>query len=1027
MSVRIINVFYNDRGLPYQDQERTVLFPVLGSAFLGASNTTQIRFYCDRVGGGRSNAVVYGKLANGKKVFTILGEYTEDSELGESYYTFSLDSHYTECKGDLMLSLGTYNGVLVEEQADTTYDLTGNTIIEMTGVIKLNIAYAVIDNPSDEQIETWQELLGALGEKADKNKVIITFDTESAMTNGANAYDNGQYFYVKETQTIYQKISGTLTPIFTAYSKTESDSKYFINASNNTASGNNTFSGQNTFSGRAVFSGNANLYNTYLTTNTKNYFVRVGTTTGQYVMYKLPYNYSDLGSEATYSLITKEYTDTQLALKADKSNTYTKSETDTLLNNKADKATTYTKTEVDNLVDTIKSGELEIVDTTTYPTLNDFLATTGEEGHIYLYPIDINDLTKGYYRYVWEEISGTSQWVSLGTTEIDLSDYYTKTQADNKFVEQVSGKGLSSNDFTDNDKNKLDGIESGAEVNVIEEIKVDNVALTPTDKSVNIDLSGKQDALVSGTNIKTLNNTSLLGSGNIDYDNALSDSSTNAVQNKVLKGYLDDIGNRLAVLEESIISDESLNYTYLSDSAIPSNANTYPIIESAGMDNTNIKGNSVVINQLCNNGHVQFSIVPSGHFITLVSSPTISHKYLICNFKPVNSSDYSKFRLFRNGNGSALSNVSDIIISTSTTTDDIYIDAYSTYVGSEYPYDTYPQAIDLTKWFGSNDNIPTDLTNDPSLFFTKYYTKSDYITYNAGTLLSSKPTALISKSFNVWDEETKSGLYNVSTGAFQSDNTRLCSVNPIPVLFNTTYYKNKGFNWVIYYDKNMNYISSYLITGNTFTTPSNCYYIHIDLDTAYGTTYNNDICINISNATLNGTYRPYKAPISYPLNLPVLRSAGSVQDDTKKANVGAIDLSSPDLTWIKIGSTSSGYYAWRCTNIPNIKYVSLNTQIGNAIWSKGGTIRQGSGITGNVALYSFAIDTSQVSFVVENGTNHPTGTFYYELATPIDQPSITLPENIEFEKGGSLEVTYDSTAPTPSDFDFEVAVYKPIQ
>ena len=510
MANKVINVFYGENALPYQDQERTVLFPVLGTAFLGASNTTQIRFYCDRVGGGRSNAVVYGKLANGKKVFTILGEYTEDSELGESYYTFSLDSHYTECKGDLMLSLGTYNGVLVEQQADTTYELTGNTIIEMTGVIKLNIAYAVINDPSDEQIETWQELLGALGEKADKNKVIITFDTESAMTSGASAYDDGQYFYAKDTQTLYQKISGTVTPIFTAYSKTESDSKYFINASNNTASGNNTFSGtntfsgQNTFSGRAVFSGNANLYNTYLTTNTKNYFARVGTTTSQYVMYKLPYSYSDLGSEATYTLITKEYTDTQLALKADKSNTYTKSETDTLLNNKADKSTTlggygitnaYTKTEVDNIVDTIKSGEITLVNTTTYPTLNDFLATTGEEGHIYLYPIDINDLTKGYYRYVWEEISGTYQWVSLGTTEIDLSDYYTKTQADNKFVEQVSGKGLSSNDFTDNDKSKLDGIESGAEVNVIDEITVDNVALTPTDKSVNIDLSGKQDNL----------------------------------------------------------------------------------------------------------------------------------------------------------------------------------------------------------------------------------------------------------------------------------------------------------------------------------------------------------------------------------------------------------------------------------------------------------------------------------------------------------------------------------------------------
>jgi hypothetical protein len=37
--------------------------------------------------------------------------------------------------------------------------------------------------------------------------------------------------------------------------------------------------------------------------------------------------------------------------------------------------------------------------------------------------------------------------------------------------------------------------------------------LTTTDKTT---WSGKQDALVSGTNIKTINGTSILGSGNID-------------------------------------------------------------------------------------------------------------------------------------------------------------------------------------------------------------------------------------------------------------------------------------------------------------------------------------------------------------------------------------------------------------------------------------------------------------------------------------------------------------------------------
>ena len=43
------------------------------------------------------------------------------------------------------------------------------------------------------------------------------------------------------------------------------------------------------------------------------------------------------------------------------------------------------------------------------------------------------------------------------------------------------------------DKDKLAGVADGAEVNVIETIKVDGTALTPASKAVNIDLSGKKN------------------------------------------------------------------------------------------------------------------------------------------------------------------------------------------------------------------------------------------------------------------------------------------------------------------------------------------------------------------------------------------------------------------------------------------------------------------------------------------------------------------------------------------------------
>ena len=67
--------------------------------------------------------------------------------------------------------------------------------------------------------------------------------------------------------------------------------------------------------------------------------------------------------------------------------------------------------------------------------------------------------------------------------------------------------------------------------------KLDSSALTPyytsaqTDTAINNATSGKQDTLVSGTNIKTINNQSLLGSGNIEIQGGGGGSSYTAGNN----------------------------------------------------------------------------------------------------------------------------------------------------------------------------------------------------------------------------------------------------------------------------------------------------------------------------------------------------------------------------------------------------------------------------------------------------------------------------------------------------------------
>lgn len=70
---------------------------------------------------------------------------------------------------------------------------------------------------------------------------------------------------------------------------------------------------------------------------------------------------------------------------------------------------------------------------------------------------------------------------------------------------------------------------------------------------VNTLAKNKQDTLTSGTNIKTINNQSLLGSGNIEIsassitaDTSMSDTSTNPVQNKVIKAYIDGLVGNVA-------------------------------------------------------------------------------------------------------------------------------------------------------------------------------------------------------------------------------------------------------------------------------------------------------------------------------------------------------------------------------------------------------------------------------------------------------------------------------------------------
>lgn len=95
-----------------------------------------------------------------------------------------------------------------------------------------------------------------------------------------------------------------------------------------------------------------------------------------------------------------------------------------------------------------------------------------------------------------------------GTAAVGTSTKYAREDhihpSDTTKVDKVDGKGLSTNDYTTAEKNKLNNIASGAQVNVIETIKVNNTALTPSNKAVNVTVPTKTSDITNDSGFITI-------------------------------------------------------------------------------------------------------------------------------------------------------------------------------------------------------------------------------------------------------------------------------------------------------------------------------------------------------------------------------------------------------------------------------------------------------------------------------------------------------------------------------------------
>ena len=285
-------------------------------------------------------------------------------------------------------------------------------------------------------------------------------------------------------------------------------------------------------------------------------------------------------------------------------------------------------------------------------------------------------------------------------------------------------------------------------------------------------------------------------------------------------------------------------------------------------------------------------------------------------------------------------------------------------------------AVDLTQMFGSTiaDYVYQleQSTAGAGVSYLKslgYFT-DDYYPYNSGEIKSvSGLSSHDMVGFNQWDEEWELGSFNATTGEKVNSNDYVRTKNPIRVVPNTNYYIKAVANGrLFYYDANNNYLgaSEAFTDSQIITAPNNCYFMNYRWE---GTTYNNDICINISDTNRNGEYEPY-IKHSYPLDntltlrgIPKLVSNkiqydGDVynSDGSVSRKYGVVDLGT--LTWIK-GTTSFSSTALQSV----IKIPIQNTDKPSVIISNGlykPTSRSAdSGVSGS---YEFVVYSGQIVY-----------------------------------------------------------------
>ena len=452
MGSRITKIFYGNDCLPYKDRDRTVHYPVTGYSFAGSSRVNQLHFYTRDIGGVNTLSwVAIVKLPNGKILYQLLSDIHLDDEIGEYYVSFDLTSYYTQLKGDLYISLNGCKGqveITTDEETDITTiegEIDSKTIVS-TGAIKFTINYAP-QRPIgyDFDIDQYATIINALGNKAN------VFNTIQIVANisdiDVDDYNVGQLFYCLTNKEYYQ------VELYNEYFKRTTqvllDDKHYLVRY---VGANLRLDQLYALFGYRLFLFNDVLvqFSEYSSTKTNITILEFGeqyyyfaeevsvsqTFEDVYVVENLyAYRKQTQEEHVVYATDNDGY-DTEINYGIPANGNYivrrdSNGQIKVLLQPSANNDAV-SKKYVDDGIATIKANQFIVVnDVVTYPSLDSFKQNypNPEEGYIYLYPYKPSEtptFQSGYYQLIWEG----NAWLEIGTTQLDLSNYYTKGQTD---------------------------------------------------------------------------------------------------------------------------------------------------------------------------------------------------------------------------------------------------------------------------------------------------------------------------------------------------------------------------------------------------------------------------------------------------------------------------------------------------------------------------------------------------------------------------------------------------------------------